>query len=303
MKNKIVVFGSVNRDHVYGMDHLVKPGETISSEDFNIYWGGKGLNQAIALARAGGRTFLAAKINPAERPGLEELCKKSGVDVSLLLSSDAPTGHAIIQIDRAGRNGIFVYAGANGTVDGADIERTLSHLDAGDVVLLQNEISCIPEIITAAHARGIQVVLNPSPVSPTIRDWPLELVDTLIVNETEGCTLSGEREPGEILNWFRSSFPRVSLILTLGEAGSCYQDAASRLHQPAFPVKAVDTTAAGDTFTGFFLACRMAGQSIRQSLTTAAMASAIAVSRQGATVSIPTMAEVAVSAHLPQQGG
>ncbi|MCI2057879.1 MAG: ribokinase [Oscillibacter sp.] len=292
MNHKIVVFGSVNRDHVYTVDHLVEPGETISSSEVHIYWGGKGLNQSIALARAGAPTVLAAKIHPDEDAGLRELCRESGVDDSLVRRADAPTGHAIIQIDRTGRNGIFVYPGANGTVDADDIGATLSHMEPGDLLLLQNEISRIPEIIAAAHRRGVKVILNPSPVSEEMRCWPLELVDILIVNETEGAALSREKTPEEILDWFKKQYPSGAVILTLGEDGSYYQDAGRRIFQSAFPVSAVDTTAAGDTFTGFFLARMLSGADTQLCLRAAARASSIAVSRKGATVSIPTLREV-----------
>lgn len=291
MGNKIVVFGSVNRDHVYTMDHLVRPGETISSSNFHVFWGGKGLNQAIALSKAGAETFLAAKVNLGERAELGELCEKSGVNHSQVIPVDYPTGHAIIQVDRLGQNGIFVYSGANGTVNGRDIESVLSCMGKGDILLLQNEINSLPEIIRTAHSRAIRVALNPSPVSPEMRSWPLDLVDILIVNETEACALSGERDPGKIMDGFRGRYPHGSLLLTLGAEGSYYQDIGQRLYQKAFHTEVVDTTAAGDTFTGFFLACVMAGETKQQALRMAAKAAAIAVSRQGATVSIPTLEE------------
>lgn len=292
MNGNIFVFGSVNRDHVYSVEHLVNPGETISSSKLHLYWGGKGLNQAIALAKAGIHPVLVAKVNETEKDALRVLCTRNGVSV-IAASSEQPTGHAVIQVDGDGQNGIIVYPGANGDIQPQDIENMLGRARAGDCVLLQNEVNDIPRIITACHSRGLKVLLNPSPVSPEMKTWPLKLLELVIMNETEGKALSGRSAPEDILAWFAAAYPALTVVLTVGQDGSYYQKAGVQLYQPAFRVKTVDTTAAGDTFTGYFLAGWLAGCETARTLCTAAKAASIAVSRRGATNSIPTVEEVA----------
>lgn len=288
---KALVFGSMNIDHVYQLPHFLRPGETLASASYERNAGGKGLNQAVALARAGQQTAFAGGIG-ADGLFLRELLEKEGVDVSQICVGDTPTGHAIIHVDAQGGNAIVLYGGANQCVTQAQIARALDACQPGDLVLLQNEINLVPQIMEAAHARGLLVALNPSPASPEMKAWPLEMADYLLLNEVEGEDLTGEKEPAAMLDALLRRCPDCRVVLTLGEAGCLYAEAHQRHALSAMRVQAVDTTAAGDTFTGYFLQAMLEGRSVPEALRRATCASAMAVSRPGASASIPRRDEV-----------
>ncbi|MBO4298565.1 MAG: ribokinase [Clostridia bacterium] len=288
---KTLVFGSVNIDHVYRLSHLVREGETISSDEYRKNEGGKGTNQAVALAKAGLEVWFAGAIGK-DGQFMKDYLTSFGVNTDDLRTLDAPTGHAIIQVDEEGRNSIILYGGANRMITPEMIGETLSHFAAGDYVLLQNEISGGEEIIRQAAGRGMHVALNPSPVSEELLSWPLELVEWLILNEIEGADITGLTDTEAMLDELLRRYPNCRVVLTLGEMGSVYADGQRRVRQGIMPVDAVDTTAAGDTFTGYFLQTVLAGGSVENALRTAAQAASIAVSRPGAGRSIPLKDEV-----------
>lgn len=287
----ILNFGSVNIDHVYRVDHLVRPGETIASRDYRQFSGGKGFNQSIALARAGAAVSHAGRIG-ADGVWLREQLADEGADVRFLEVIDGPSGHAIIQVDEAGENSIILFGGANRTFTPEDAAEILGHFGAGDWLLLQNEISAIPEILQLAGERGLRVVFNPAPMGPEVLDYPLDGVSIFVVNETEGEAFTGESEPDAILAGMRARFPAATVVLTLGGDGSIYDDGDRRIAVPAQQVTAVDTTAAGDTFIGYLLAGLAGGDNPQAALEIATRAAAICVTRPGAAPSIPRRAEV-----------
>ena len=289
---KVLVFGSLNIDHVYQVPHFLRPGETMDSTAYSRNAGGKGLNQAIALARAGQDTAFAGAIGP-DGLFLRDTLMEAGVDTSHVQVLAAATGHAIIQVEATGGNAILLFGGTNRMITREMAQSVLSTFAAGDCVLLQNEISCGKEILQSAKEKGLRVALNPSPASPDLHAWPLELADWLILNEVEGEDLTGASQPQAMLDELNRRFPHTAIVLTLGENGAFYRDGHQQLHQPAIPVKAVDTTAAGDTFTGYFLASVLAGKDPAFALRIAAHAAAVAVTRPGAGASIPIATEVA----------
>ncbi|MGN1021128.1 MAG: ribokinase [Aristaeellaceae bacterium] len=287
---KTLVFGSMNIDHVYRMPHLVRAGETLASDAYQRNPGGKGLNQAIALARAGTQVRFAGAIG---RDGLflREYLDTFGVDTSLVRVVEEPTGHAIIQLDENGQNAIVLYGGANQRLTEGYIREALAGFGEGDWLLVQNEVSLLEELVRQAKGRGMRVILNPSPMSDALPPL-LPLTDWLILNEVEGEALTGQREPDAMLDALLERCPDCRVVLTLGEQGAMYADRGRRHVQRAFPVQAVDTTAAGDTFTGYFFHGVLGGDAVEDALRRAAGASAIAVTRPGAGGSIPAMAEV-----------
>lgn len=289
---KALVIGSINVDKVYEVEHIARPGETISSRKYRTAWGGKGLNQAIALCRGGAETALAGCIGAGDAAALEAFCAPAGLDTGRIRVRECTTGHAIIQVDEKGQNCIIVEPGANGTLGTEDIAAFLDGYGAGDVLLTQNEISEMPAVLYAAHEKGMTVVLNPSPFTGEILLWPLGCVDIFIVNETEGAAITGESEPERILDAMQKRFPAAAVVLTLGGDGAEYAGGGRRFHTDAYRVKAVDTTAAGDTFTGFFLGALLRGEEPEKAMALAAKASAIAVTRPGAAPSIPALDEV-----------
>lgn len=288
---KILNFGSINIDNVYHVDDFVKPGETKKSLSFQVFPGGKGLNQSVALARAGAAVYHAGKVGP-DGQWLADLMKTSGVDTALVEKAKCDTGKAIIQVSDTGQNAIILYEGANQEMDRKYIERVLDQFCAGDILVLQNEINHVPEMIELARQRGLKIALNPSPANEVIHQCDLSKIQWLLLNEVEGEWMTGKKEPEEICRELLKAYPDMEVVLTLGSQGVLYQSAEKKCFQKAFKVDAVDTTGAGDTFTGYFLRCVSEGETPEKALRLASKAASIAVSRAGAAVSIPYWSEV-----------
>lgn len=288
---KILNFGSLNLDLVYQMPHFIRAGETLSSTAFNKNVGGKGLNQSVALAKAGAEIYHAGLIGE-DGEMLRAFLADNGVDTRFVRTIDQPSGHAVIQVEPAGNNCIFLYGGANQCITETFIQEALEPFGEGDFLVLQNEINMIDKIIEAAYAKGMQVVLNPSPIADNLKDLPLEKISWFILNEIEGGELSGETDPDKILDKLTELYPHAQIVLTLGGDGSVYCGKGERIHQQVYKVQAVDTTAAGDTFTGFFFAAVADGIEPAEALKRASKASSISVTRPGAAASIPTLNEV-----------
>ena len=288
---KIYNLGSLNIDYVYSVDHFVSAGETISSSKIEMFPGGKGLNQSVALARAGARVIHGALLGDGAE-FLAEQMKSSGVDVTKIKKVPGSPGHAIIQVDRNGENCIMLFSGTNRELDGGYVSEFLSDAEPGDVLLAQNETNCIKEAFLAAGRKGMKIALNPSPFDEKIKELPLDMVDIWFCNEIEGAALTGTADADGICERFRELYPDSSLILTLGEEGSVFCDKNGIIKQRSYKAEPVDTTAAGDTYTGYFLASIAAGKSVAGAMDAASRASAITVSRMGASSSIPYLDEV-----------
>jgi|InofroStandDraft_1065614.scaffolds.fasta_scaffold60662_1 ribokinase len=288
---KVLNFGSLNIDYVYTVDHIVEGGETILSSKSETFSGGKGLNQSIALARAGIPVYHAGLIGE-EGDFLLDICRQYGVDTSYIKKLPAKGGHAIIQTDKNGQNCIILYGGTNQMQTREYIDEVLGQFEEGDYIVLQNEINLLDYVIEKAYERGMKIVLNPSPFDSKLDACDLTKIDWFILNEIEGGQFTGRTEADEILTCLAERFPRAKFVLTLGENGSVFFDGKQKVCQEIYKVDVVDTTAAGDTFTGFFLASVIAGKSMQDALRLAAKASSIAVSRAGAAPSIPAMEEV-----------
>ena len=288
---KVLNFGSLNYDYVYHVDHAVKPGETLSSSEMETFLGGKGLNQSISLARAGVPVYHAGMVGEEGQLFLDT-CKKSGVNTEFIKMIPGKSGHAIIQLDKNSQNCILLYGGSNRSITRAFVDEVLSHFEKGDILLLQNEINELDYIIDKAYEIGMQIALNPSPLDAHLDACDLTKISIFLLNEIEGGQISGESDPEKILDVMLEKFPEAKIVLTLGSDGAIYRDKVQTCHQEIFPVKAVDTTAAGDTFTGYFVASLLADMPIPEALRMCAKASSITVSRMGATDSIPTMDEV-----------
>lgn len=288
---KIINLGSINIDHVYFVEHFVRPGETLRSDAYKIFSGGKGANQSIALARAGAKVLHAGKIG-SEGVWIKEKLNESGADTALIETVESPTGHAVIQVNAQGENAIIIHAGANETFSDNDIAKILSHADKGDYLLVQNETNAIATILQMAKERGLIVVFNPAPMRDEVKAYPLECVDIFIINEIEGAVLTSEHDPKKIISRMQSLYPQSKIVLTLGKEGVLYADKDQQLKMKALDVKTVDTTGAGDTFIGYFLARLSQGESIQMCLQMGITASAICVGREGAADSIPHKEEV-----------
>lgn len=291
---RILNFGSLNIDEVYRVADFVQPGETVSAMSRELLAGGKGLNQSIALARAGASVTHAGCVGKDGR-FLADALRKNGVDVSLLRTTDTPTGRAVIQVADSGQNAILHYPGANLEIDTEYIRKIFAQFGPSDWVLLQNEISCVGEIMNIAAERGMHIVFNPSPITNSIFSLPLGVVSCFHLNEHEGAALSGMSNPEDMLVALRERFPRARFVLTLGEAGAYFSGDGETFFREACPAEPVDTTGAGDTFTGFLVASITQGKSPREAMDIASHAAALSITRAGAAASIPTMDEVKAS--------
>ena len=287
----VLNIGSLNVDYVYSLDHIVAPGETEATTCRNVFLGGKGMNQSCALAKAGAEVYHAGLIG--EDGGMFlDACKQYGVRGQFIKVVDGPSGHAIIQIDKNAQNSILLYGGANQQMTEAYIDEVLSHFHSTDILLLQNEINLLPYIVDKAYEKGMQIALNPSPFNEKLDAVDMGKISIFLLNEVEGFQLTGQTDADKIIAKLRKLFPHARIMLTLGKDGAVFADKNSEIFQPAFPVKAVDTTAAGDTFTGYFLAGLVENLPMERILRMSAKAASIAVSREGAVPSIPYRDEV-----------
>ena len=288
---KVLNFGSLNVDYVYSLQHIVQAGETILSSGMNVFAGGKGLNQSIALAKAGLDVYHAGQIGN-DGQILLDTCKEYGVHTDFVKQLDVKGGHTIIQVDEKGQNCIILYGGTNLMLTREFVDEVLSHFDEGDYLVLQNEVNQLDYMIDKAYERGMKIALNPSPYDSRLNECDLKKVSLFLLNEVEGEQMTGSADPDEILVRLAKLYPNASFVLTLGSNGAVFSDGAQKYFQDIFKVKAVDTTAAGDTFTGYFIAGLIEGMPIPEILRMSAKASSIAVSRPGAAPSVPSREEV-----------
>lgn len=288
---KILNFGSCNIDYVYSLDHIVEAGETETSYKRETFPGGKGLNQSIAVAKAGAKIYHAGCIG-CDGDMLSDILSENGVDISYLKKISENNGHAVIQVSAKGENSIFIYPGSNEAVSKDYIDAVLENFGQDDIILLQNEISNVDYIVEKAYQKKMCIILNPSPFNEKIEKVDFNKLTYIILNEVEAKAISGLDSPEESLPYIKNKYPALKVMLTLGSNGCIYSDSLCEFYQPAFAVEAVDTTAAGDTFTGYFIAGISKGDDYQSILKIASAASAIAVSRKGAAPSVPHKCEV-----------
>ena len=288
---KVLNFGSLNIDYVYHVDQFVLPGETRSALSQEINAGGKGLNQSIALARAGAEVYHAGCIGK-EGQFLKELLEETGVNTTFLKEVRAPQGNAVIEVDAHGENRILLIHGSNDAIQKEDIPEVFSHFEKGDYLVLQNEINCLKEIVEEGNRKGMLIFLNPSPYNETIDTIDLTKINWLLVNEVEMAQITNESSPKEAYEILHQKYPQLSLVVTLGHQGSIAFDQDKVYEEGIYKVEAVDTTGAGDTYTGYFIASLTKGKAIQEAMHDASIASAISVTRKGAAPSIPTYEEV-----------
>lgn len=288
---KILNFGSLNIDKVYTVPHFVSAGETLSSTNYEEFPGGKGLNQSIALAKAGAEVFHCGKIS-TDGLFLKDILSESNVNTDWIDENGSTTGHAIIQVSSNGENCILLFGGANKEITIEQINHVLANFSTKDILLLQNEINHLEYIVETAHKRGIKIVLNPSPIDEGFTTLDYSKIDYLILNEIEAKSITGEDSTKKIFQQLLSLNNQMKIVLTLGTQGVIYKDNSQEFSQAVYKVNAVDTTAAGDTFLGYFLSQISQHADIKKALQIASKAASIAVTRKGAASSIPTLKEV-----------
>jgi len=288
---QVINIGSLNVDHVYQVDHFSRPGESLIARGYARFAGGKGANQSLAIARAGGRVLHFGKIG-REGEWMIAPMQEDGVDTSRIIVSDEPGGHAMIQVDPRGQNSIVVFGGTNQRIETAEVDDVLALAALDDIVALQNEISATEHAMRRAAERSLKVCFNAAPFTDAIRGYPLELVSIFFINETEGRELTGRDEAEAIVAEMIAKYPRADIVLTLGEEGALWGRERERARVPIVEATVVDTTGAGDTFIGYALAGLCEGMPMRRALELATHAAAICVSRAGAAASIPYRREL-----------
>ena len=283
---KILNFGSINKDFFYSVNDFVRPGETISSNTYEIMIGGKGLNQSVGISKAGVKVYHAGIINKDDTFIIDKL-KSWKINCDNILLSDNPTGHAIIQVNKKGENSIIIHGGANHDFNLKSIKSILSKFETGDILLLQNEINNIEEIIDRAHYKKMKIIFNPAPFNNDILKYDLNKINTLMLNQSEGEGLSNEKIPDKILKVLNNNFKNTEIILTLGEKGSLYSYKDELIKIRAHDVKTVDTTGAGDTFIGYYVAGFASKMNKKDNLNRASKAAALTTLKLGGAESIP----------------
>lgn len=301
-KKKIVVVGSANTDMVIGADHFPLAGETILGQDFMTNHGGKGANQAVAAARLGGDVAFVGKVgDDAFGHSTSEMMEAEGICVEALTTSDQPSGVALITTVPSGENSIVVASGANACLSPADIRQAEGLIAEAAIVLMQLEtpVDTLAEAARLAKRHGAYVVLNPAPApKEPLPAELLENVDLLIPNETEAGYIAGMSvESDDDIPAAMDGIQKLGVkdvIITVGSRGVCARIAGRVVTVPAFRVKAVDTTAAGDTFCGALCVALAQGKDMEEAMRFGCKASSISVTRRGAQMSMPTREEVVI---------
>lgn len=288
---KFLVVGSMNYDHVYRMKHIVRAKETAAADSMETVSGGKGLNQAVALAKAGAAVWMAGAVGSDGEELLQTL-QRYGVRTDCVRRTAGRSGHAVIQVEESGQNAILLYGGSNQCVTEDDLETALGEAAPGDWLVLQNEINLTGKAIELGNQKGMRIALNPSPFSDAVPDWELQKVSLFFLNEVEGMQITGETDEKRMQEALMRMFPKAEVILTLGEQGAVRLSGGKRLFQPALAVPVTDTTAAGDTFTGYYLAAKARGFDPKEGMYLAAKAASLTIQKKGAAPSIPFWTEV-----------
>ena len=280
--------GSINIDRVYALPHFPQPGETLSAKSYSFGLGGKGLNQSVAAARAGAQVHHIGAIGKDD-PWVRAEIEGHGVDCSFVEDLAGSTGHAVIYVDDAGENSIVLDGGANLQVDVEQVARAFATATSSDILLLQNETNAQVEAAQLAREKGMRVLYSAAPFDVESVKKVLPFVTTLLMNEVESEQLCAAF--GSTLD----QIPVPETLVTLGNKGAVWRsnETGETVEVSSFKVTPVDTTAAGDTFAGYFAAEINTGHSAKDAMSTASAAAALKVTRHGAVSGIPNAAEVA----------
>lgn len=279
--------GSINADMVYAMPHLPAAGETLAARSLDRFLGGKGANMSVAATRAGSSVNHIGAVGPDGEWAVERL-KAYGVGTGHIVQADTPTGHAIIAVEPEGENQIILFPGANRALSQDQVDRALSQASAGDILVMQNETSMQAEAAQLGRQKGLCVCYAAAPFDADAVQAVLPYLDFLILNEIEAQQLAQAtgKQPGEL--------GIKDVIITLGAKGARHidGDTGAVSDVPALPVTPVDTTGAGDTFTGYVLSGLDLGLTVAEAMEQASRAGALMVTRRGTADVIPDLKEV-----------
>ena len=278
-------FGSINIDHVYTLNALPQPGETLAAQSYARHLGGKGVNQSVAIAKSGGKVAHVGAVGPDGDWALDQMATL-GLDLDHVSRVEAPTGNAVIYVDAAAENQIVILGGANQAISAEQIETVMSAASEGDWVLFQNEVNNGPAIAAAAKKAGLKLAYSAAPFDADVALPLLPQLDLLAVNESEAAALA------EAAGTPVADLGIPKLLMTKGAEGAEYFENGDVVKQSSFKVDPVDTTGAGDTFLGAFMARLSKGEDAQNALRFASAASALQVTRAGAATAIPSESEV-----------
>lgn len=279
--------GSINADHIYGVEHLPSPGETLTADSFVTGLGGKGINQSVAASLAGSQVVHIGAVGPDGDWAIDRIAGY-GVDTGYISRIETPTGHAIVNVDQSGENAIVIFSGANNCQNIDQVGEALKSAKAGDILLLQNETDLQAEAAQIANDLGMKVIYSAAPFSVEAVKKVLENTTILMMNKVESEQLCAGLETDLM------DLPVCDIVVTKGSNGAdwlCPKTGATH-NVASFSVTAVDTTAAGDTFAGYFAAGLDQGFAIEKAMALGSAAAAIKVTRQGTADAIPRRAEV-----------
>ena len=278
--------GSINADNVYRVPHLARPGETLAARDLTQGLGGKGANMSVAIARAAARAVHIGAVGADGRWARDRMMEY-GVDTRHIAEVDQPTGHANICVDDAGENDIILYAGANHAISEAAIGAALSEASPGDIFITQNETNGQKQAAAMADELGLKVAYAAAPFEAEAVSAVLPYLDLLVLNEVEAAQLASDT--GSDLG----DLGVQDIIVTMGGKGCAWRSKGEApRHFDALDVEAVDTTGAGDTFTGYLIAGLDRGMPMSQAIGLATQAAALMVTRAGTADVIPDLKEV-----------
>jgi ribokinase len=288
-------FGSTNIDIIFKVDHIVLPGETISSSSLTRSTGGKGANQSVGASHAGeAKVYHVGKIGP-DGTFIRSILEEKKVDTTFLREGTTPTGQALIQVSKQGQNSIVLYGGGNKEFTHQEIEETLTHAEEGDWVLLQNEINELDTIIRKCKAKGMHICFNPAPFDDSVTSLPLELLDVLVLNEVEAEGLTSTKDPYTSIDILTKKYKKCQILITLGKYGVMHKEGDSPITTfGIWDVPVIDTTAAGDCFIGTYIARISLRDNVEDALKKASAASSVTVMREGAIPSIPSPDETTI---------
>ena len=277
--------GSINADYFYRVPHLPAPGETLAADTMSRGLGGKGANQSVAASLAGSSVQHIGAVG-ADGAWAAQALADFGVDISHVSTVDAPTAHAIINVDPAGENAIVILSGANQKQSLTQLNMALNHANPGDTLLLQNETNLQVDAAQLARAKGMKVIYSAAPFSAEAVKAIMPFTDLLVMNAVEAAQLT------DALGVALSDLPVSQLLITHGADGADWIEGGKTHHVPAFPVNPVDTTGAGDCFIGYVAAGLDQGMPPDQAMRLGVAASALQVQQHGTADAIPSRADV-----------
>lgn len=298
-KQKLVVLGSINADHILTLEHFPHPGQTLNGQKYQVAFGGKGANQAVAAGRSGAdTTFIACVGNDDLGHRIKEQLAKDNIDTQAVSAVEGEsTGVALIFVNQLAENCIGIHAGANAALDSIYVEKHANLIRQSDALLIQLEtpLQSIIDAAKIANESDVKVILNPAPARELPEDL-LRLVDIITPNETEALSLTGvivhdEKDAAEAANILHSKGIKT-VVITMGSRGVWLSESGKGQVISGFKVNATDTIAAGDTFNGGFVTALLEGKSVQEAARFGNAAAAIAVTRSGAQPSVPWREEI-----------